>query len=206
VSLDPRLVAFVGVAAVLTILPGADMALVMRNVLALGRPKTMLTIAGIACGCVIHATASALGMSAVLATSATAFTVMKTAGAAYLVWIGVQSFRPREAVAKTGRSRETRATAPFAQGFLTNVLNPKVAIFYLTFLPQFIAPGEPVLRRSLFLAGIHIAMGVAWLSAYAWFIERLGTVLARPNVKAWLERATGGVLIALGVRLAWDRR
>ena len=100
-SLDPRLVAFVGVAAVLTILPGADMALVMRNVLALGRPKTMLTIAGIACGCVIHATASALGMSAVLATSATAFTVMKTAGAAYLVWIGLQSFRPREAVAGT---------------------------------------------------------------------------------------------------------
>ncbi len=205
-SLDPRLVAFVGVAAVLTILPGADMALVMRNVLALGRPKTMLTIAGIACGCVIHATASALGMSAVLATSATAFTVMKTAGAAYLVWIGVQSFRTRDAVGPSDRSRGSRATAPFAQGFLTNVLNPKVAIFYLTFLPQFIAPGEPVLRRSLFLAGIHIAMGVAWLSAYAWFIERLGTVLARPNVKAWLERATGGLLIALGVRLAWDRR
>jgi threonine/homoserine/homoserine lactone efflux protein len=205
VSFDPRLVAFVGVAAVLTILPGADMALVMRNVLALGRPRTMLTIAGIACGCVIHATASALGMSAILATSATAFAVMKTAGAAYLVWIGVQSFRPRDAVG-AGHSKETRATAPFAQGFLTNVLNPKVAIFYLTFLPQFIAPGEPLLRRSLFLAGIHIAMGVVWLSAYAWFIERLGTVLARPNVKAWLERATGGLLIALGVRLAWDRR
>ena len=205
-SVDPRLVAFVGVAAVLTILPGADMALVMRNVLALGRPKTMLTIAGIACGCVIHATASALGMSAVLATSATAFTVMKTAGAAYLVWIGVQSFRTRKAVGASERSRGSRATAPFAQGFLTNVLNPKVAIFYLTFLPQFIAPGEPVLRRSLFLAGIHIAMGVAWLNAYAWFIERMGTVLARPNVKAWLERATGGLLIALGLRLAWDRR
>jgi len=206
VSLDPRLVAFVGVAAVLTILPGADMALVMRNVLALGRPRTMLTIAGIACGCVIHATASALGMSAILATSATAFTVMKTAGAAYLVWIGVESFRRPAAVVASGRSREASATAPFAQGFLTNVLNPKVAIFYLTFLPQFIAPGEPVLRRSLFLAGIHIAMGVVWLGAYAWFIERLGTVLARPNVKAWLERATGGLLIALGVRLAWDRR
>jgi threonine/homoserine/homoserine lactone efflux protein len=182
------------------------MALVMRNVLALGRPKTMLTIAGIACGCVIHATASALGMSAVLATSATAFTVMKTAGAAYLVWIGVQSFRARELVTASDRSKGTPATAPFAQGFLTNVLNPKVAIFYLTFLPQFIAPGEPVLRRSLFLAAVHIAMGVVWLSAYAWFIERLGTVLARPTVKAWLERATGGLLIALGVRLAWDRR
>ena len=113
-SVDPRLVAFVGVAAVLTILPGADMALVMRNVLALGRPKTMLTIAGIACGCVIHATASALGMSAVLATSATAFTVMKTAGAAYLVWIGVQSFRTKEAVGASERSRGSRATVLFA--------------------------------------------------------------------------------------------
>jgi RhtB (resistance to homoserine/threonine) family protein len=207
VNLDPRLVAFVGVAAVLTILPGADMALVMRNVFALGRPRTMLTIAGIACGCLIHATASALGMSAILATSATAFTVMKTAGAAYLVWIGVQSFRSKTETSDAGNGpRATRATAPFAQGFLTNVLNPKVAIFYLTFLPQFIAPGEPVFRRSLLLAGIHIAMGVLWLSAYAWFIERLGAVLTRPRVKAWLERATGGLLIALGVRLAWDRR
>ena len=206
-TLDPRLLAFVGVAAVLTILPGADMALVMRNVFALGRPRTMLTIAGIACGCLIHATASALGMSAILATSATAFTVMKTAGAAYLVWIGVQSFRTKTETGNAGeRSRATRATAPFAQGFLTNVLNPKVAIFYLTFLPQFIAPGEPVFRRSLLLAGIHIAMGVIWLSAYAWFIERLGAVLTRPRVKAWLGRATGGLLIALGVRLAWDRR
>jgi RhtB (resistance to homoserine/threonine) family protein len=207
VSLDPRLVAFVGVAAVLTVLPGADMALVMRNVFAFGRSRTMLTIAGIACGCLIHATASALGMSAVLATSATAFTVMKTVGAAYLVWIGVQSFRaePHDATAGA-RPRTMRATAPFAQGFLTNVLNPKVAIFYLTFLPQFIAPGEPVLRRSLFLATIHIAMGVVWLATYAWFIERLGAVLTRPNVKAWLERATGGLLIALGVRLAWDHR
>ena len=204
--IDPRLLAFIGVAGVLTILPGADMALVMRNVLALGRPRTMLTIAGIACGCVIHATASALGMSAVLATSATAFAVMKTAGAAYLVWIGLQSFRRKEGGA-TGDARGPAAkSAPFMQGFLTNLLNPKVAIFYLTFLPQFIGPGEPVLRRSLFLAGVHITMGVIWLSAYAWFIDRLGAVLTRPRVKAWLERVTGALLIALGARLAWERR
>lgn len=205
-SLDPRLLAFVGVAAVLTVLPGADMALVMRNVFAFGRRRTMLTIAGIAAGCVIHATASALGMSAILATSATAFTVMKTTGAAYLVWIGVQSFRTRPAEVESDRPTAVRASTPFAQGFLTNLLNPKVAIFYLTFLPQFIAPDEPVLRRSLFLAAIHIAMGIAWLSTYAWFIERLGAVLTRPSVKAWLERATGGLLIALGARLAWERR
>lgn len=205
--IDPRLLAFIGVAGVLTILPGADMALVMRNVLAFGRPRAMATIAGIACGCVIHATASALGMSAVLATSATAFTLMKTAGAAYLVWIGIQSVRgggngsAGDAPAKTATK-----SAPFMQGFLTNLLNPKVAIFYLTFLPQFIAPGEPVLRRSLLLAGIHITMGVVWLSAYAWFIDRLGAVLTRPRVRAWLERVTGGLLIALGARLAWERR
>jgi RhtB (resistance to homoserine/threonine) family protein len=204
--IDPRLLAFIGVAAVLTILPGADMALVMRNVLSLGRPRTMLTITGIACGCMIHATASALGMSAVLATSATAFTIMKTVGAAYLMWIGIQSFRQRESRAAGAARARRRTSAPFMQGFLTNLLNPKVAIFYLTFLPQFIAPGEPVLRRSLLLAGVHITMGVIWLSAYAWFIDRLGAVLTRPRVKAWLERVTGGLLIALGARLAWERR
>jgi threonine/homoserine/homoserine lactone efflux protein len=165
----------------------------------------MLTIVGIACGCMIHATASALGMSAVLATSATAFTIMKTVGAAYLMWIGIQSFARRGNGAAGDARARTRRSAPFMQGFLTNLLNPKVAIFYLTFLPQFIAPGEPVLRRSLFLAGVHITMGVIWLSAYAWFIDRLGAVLTRPRVKAWLERVTGGLLIALGARLAWER-
>jgi RhtB (resistance to homoserine/threonine) family protein len=208
VSVDPRLYAFIGVAALLTILPGADMALVTRNVLALGRRRAMLTIAGICAGCVIHATASALGLSAILATSATAFNVVKTLGAGYLVWIGIQSIREAgqpAAVVAADTSRRARL-GPFLQGFLTNILNPKVAVFYLTFLPQFISPGEPVLRRSLLLASIHIVMGFIWLTAYAWFIDRLGAVLTRPRVKAWLERVTGGLLIALGARLAWERR
>ena len=220
-TIDPRLFAFVGVAALLTILPGADMALVTRNVLALGRRRTMLTILGIGAGCVIHATASALGISAILATSATAYNVVKTVGAAYLVWIGIQSIRrhpersegPIIHASDPPRRRDSRSfaslrmtTGAFMQGFLTNLLNPKVAIFYLTFLPQFISPGEPVLARSLMLASIHIAMGLIWLTAYAWFIDRLGTVLTRPAVKVRLERVTGGLLIALGARLAWDRR
>lgn len=214
---DPRLFAFVGVAALLTILPGADMALVTRNVLAVGRRRTMFTILGICAGCVIHATASALGISAILAASATAYNVVKTVGAAYLVWIGLQSIRsaghPSPAIQTVGGQtpkifwgQTPQVFDTFLQGFLTNVLNPKVALFYLTFLPQFISPGEPVLARSLLLASIHIAMGLAWLSAYAWFIDRLGTVLTRPAVKAWLERVTGGLLVALGARLAWERR
>jgi len=208
VSVDPRLYAFIGVAALLTILPGADMALVTRNVLAVGRRRAMLTIAGICTGCIIHATASALGLSAILATSATAFNVVKTLGAAYLIWIGIQSIREagQPAPVTSEASARRARLGPFLQGFLTNILNPKVAVFYLTFLPQFISPGEPVLRRSLLLASIHIAMGFVWLTAYAWFIDRLGAVLTRPRVKAWLERVTGGLLIALGARLAWARR
>ena len=206
-SIDPRLYAFIGVAAVLIILPGADMALVTRNVLVVGRRRTMNTILGIGLGCVLHATASALGLSAVLATSAMAFNVVKTIGAAYLVWIGIESIRDAGRPAfQSAKPPAQRALGPFLQGFLTNVLNPKVAVFYLTFLPQFISPGEPVLRRSLLLASIHIAMGFAWLTAYAWFVDRIGGVLTRPAVKAWLERVTGGLLIALGARLAWERR
>ena len=205
-SIDPRLLAFVGLAALLTILPGSDMALVTRNVLAVGRRRTLGTIFGIASGCVIHATASALGISAVLATSATAFNVMKTVGAAYLIWVGAQSIRTAGALAGPVADRSKGRTSPFLQGFLTNILNPKVAIFYLTILPQFVTPGEKVLQRSLLLASIHVAMGLVWLTAYAWFVDRLGGVLTRPKVKAWLERVTGGVLIALGARLAWAKR
>lgn len=226
-TVDPRLLTFVGVAALLTILPGADMALVTRNVLAIGRRRTTVTIAGICCGCLVHATASALGISAVLATSAVAFNVMKTLGAAYLIWIGLNSIRDAEGAIRHSEGSEelpvplkahkiarfarddasvARIDAALRQGFLTNILNPKVALFYLTFLPQFISPGENVLRRSLLLASIHIAMGFVWLTAYAWFVDRLGSVLTRPRVKAWLERVTGGVLIALGARLVWERR
>jgi RhtB (resistance to homoserine/threonine) family protein len=208
-NVDPRIYAFIGVAGILTILPGADMALVTRNVLAVGRRRTMLTILGIQLGCVFHATASALGLSAILATSATAFNVVKTIGAAYLVWIGIQSIRTASithAIAIETTPAKTRIGSPFVQGFLTNILNPKVAVFYLTFLPQFISPGESVLRRSLLLASIHIVLGSVWLTAYAWFVDRLGAVLTRPRVKAWLERVTGGLLIALGARLAWEHR
>ena len=207
-SIDPRIYAFIGVAAILTILPGADMALVTRNVLTVGRRRTMLTILGICAGCVIHATASAFGLSAILATSATAFNVVKTMGAAYLVWLGIQSIRDarRPAVATANNNSRSSAFGPFLQGFLTNILNPKVAVFYLTFLPQFIGPNDAVFRRSLLLAGLHIAMGFVWLSAYAWFVDRIGAVLTRPAVKVWLERVTGGLLIALGARLAWERR
>ena len=197
------------VAALLTILPGADMALVTRNVLAIGRRRTLLTIVGIASGCVIHATASALGISAVLATSATAFNVMKTVGAAYLIWLGVQSIRtagvPRPDPPPIARTRSRHVAVPSG---ISDEHSESESRDLLSDVPPAVhfAGRERASTRSLLLASIHIAMGLVWLTAYAWFVDRLGAVLTRPRVKAWLERVTGGVLIALGARLAWERR
>jgi len=209
------LLAFIPVALLLTLIPGADTALVTRNALALGLQGARWTILGILTGCLIHATASALGLSAILATSARAYETVKLVGAAYLVWVGIQGIRgasanARMAVSDVATAEQAPAawsgSHPFVQGFLTNILNPKVALFYLTFLPQFIPTGAPVLRTSLLLAMIHNVLGFAWLSLYARFVDRLRAALTRPVVKAWLERVTGGALVALGARLAWDRR
>ena len=203
------LLAFVPVALLLAIIPGADTALVTRNAITRGPRGAEWTIIGICAGCLVHATASALGLSAILATSAHAYETVKLVGAAYLIWIGVQSIRgvsTPAANAGDASAEGSRGAHPFVQGFLTNVLNPKVALFYLTFLPQFIPAGAPVLRTSLLLAGIHIVIGFAWLSLYARFVHRLRGALTRPVVKAWLERVTGGALVLLGARLAWDRR
>jgi threonine/homoserine/homoserine lactone efflux protein len=118
--------------------------------------------------------------------------------------------RTRSARNDTRKRVEESATArgghPFTQGFLTNILNPKVALFYLTFLPQFIPAGAPVLRTSLLLAMINNLLGFAWLSLYAQFVDRLRVTLARPAVKGWLERVTGGALVLRGARLACLRR
>jgi threonine/homoserine/homoserine lactone efflux protein len=203
------LLAFIPVALLLTLIPGADTALVTRNALALGMRGARWTILGILTGCLLHATASALGLSAILATSARAYDTVKLVGAVYLVWLGVQAIRN----ARVDRGCEGSAPGttslgghPFVQGFLTNILNPKVALFYLTFLPQFIPASAPVLRTSLLLAMIHNVLGFAWLSLYARFVDRLRVALTRPMVKAWLERVTGSALVALGARLAWERR
>jgi len=192
------------------------MALVARSTLLDGRRPAFFTSLGICLGLCVHATASALGLSAILRVSALAYTLVKAVGAGYLVYLGIQTIRGagRADLAEAkGNSVEGGKFASrgllarsLRQGMLTNVLNPKVAIFYLTFLPQFIAPGDPVLLESLGLAGIHIAMGLLWLALYAWFLSGFRGVLNRPRVRRTLESATGSLLVLLGLRLAWDQR
>jgi threonine/homoserine/homoserine lactone efflux protein len=207
VTIDGTLVAFTGIAALLTILPGADMALVAKVTLTRGKRAAFWTSLGITAGLPVHATASALGLSVIIATSAEAFTVVKIAGAVYLAYLGIRTLRDswRPALSAEVTTRASRgAAAAFVQGWLSNVLNPKVALFYLTFLPQFISPGDNVLAKSLLLAGIHVALGLAWLPTYAWTIDRLGALVH--GARRWLERISGGALIGLGVRLALEPR
>jgi RhtB (resistance to homoserine/threonine) family protein len=206
VTLDPLFLAGVAVLALLTISPGADMALVAKITLERGRRAALLATLGICSGTLVHATASALGLSVILATSAEAFTVVKLVGAAYLAYLGVQALRSSFRHDAAPAAAPRRSTTPYLQGLLTNVLNPKVAVFYWTFLPQFMSPGDNVLVRSLAFALAHSVMGILWLSAYAYVLSRISALLGRAGVRRWLERVTGGVLIALGARLALERR
>lgn len=206
-TIDGSLLVFIGVAAVLTVLPGADMALIAKVTLLDGKRAAFLTSLGITAGLPVHATASALGLSVVLATSAEAFTVVKFAGALYLAYLGIRTIRDSFAPAADPEARAERGRGvlgTFAQGWLSNVLNPKVALFYLTFLPQFISPSDNVLAKSLVLAGIHAGMGLVWLATYAYAIDRLGALVR--GARRWLERVSGAALIGLGVRLAFERR
>ena len=185
------------------------MALVAKVTLQDGKRAAFLTSLGISAGLPVHATASALGLSVILSTSASAFTIVKLCGAAYLAYLGVQSLRRSfdrgsPGAGKAGAGRTRRRGGFFIQGFVNNVLNPKVALFYLTFLPQFINPGDNVLLKSLLLAGIHVTLGIAWLATYAYAIDRIGRLVQ--NARRWLERASGAALIGLGVRLAFERR
>jgi threonine/homoserine/homoserine lactone efflux protein len=204
--------AFTLAATVVTITPGADMALVARRAITDGWRRASWTSAGVLTGLLVHATASAIGISAILLQSATAFTALKIAGACYLVVLGLLSFRSARRTARgeapvTIDARPARsARASFAQGFFNNVLNPKPALFYLAFMPQFFEPGDPVVLLTTIFVAIHIAMGVVWLVTWAWLVSRTTGTLGGVRWRAALERVTGGVLVALGLRLATTSR
>ena len=190
-----------------TVIPGADMALVTRQVIVGGPPLAQKTIFGNLTGLLVHGVALAAGLSALLVASATAYTVVKLAGAAYLVYLGVQavlaSRRPPTTAPLAADAAPGRA---FVQGLVSTVLNPKPALFFLTFLPQFVNRDAAVLPQILTLAAIHVLVGLIWLSTYARLVDRARGVLTAPRVKAWLERTTGVVLIAFGLRVAVERR
>lgn len=196
-------------ALVLIMIPGPDQALITRSALVGGRSAGLLTMLGGVLGVTVHATGAAVGLSALLLASAQAFTVLKIVGAAYLLWMGVQTLR---AAARSRRDPEAtdsprtrlRPSTALRQGFLSNALNPKVALFFVTFLPQFLpTDGAGGARaHALLLSGVFAVLFVGWFSLYVVLVDGLGRVLRRPRVKAGIERATGVLLVAFAVSLA----
>jgi threonine/homoserine/homoserine lactone efflux protein len=207
---DSQVLAFAAVAAVLTVTPGADTFLVVRNVARGGAKGGLATTSGVTLGVFGHAALSALGVSVVLARSAEAFTALKLAGAAYLVWLGgrslIAAFGPTTPSAVPDVRGDGARRSAFAEGLTTNLLNPKVAVFYLAFLPQFISAGDPVLAKSLLLAAIHAVEGLIWLGALSFALGGFGAWLARPVVRRGLDGTSGAVLCGFGARLALKER
>lgn len=202
---------FALVAALLTLVPGLDTALVLRTSLTGTRRRAFATAAGIQVGCLAWGAAAALGATAVLAASTTAYRVMTLLGAAYLVWMGVRllvaSWRaPHGADPAAAAPAPPSAARGFATGLVTNLLNPKVGVFYLATIPQFSATDVPPLAMGLLLASVHCLIGAVWLSALVLGSSALGARLATTAFARWVDRVTGGVLVLFGARVALSAR
>jgi threonine/homoserine/homoserine lactone efflux protein len=209
------LVAFAIFAALLTITPGLDTVLVLRASAAGGRVAGIGAAVGINLGCLIWATASAVGVTAILSASRLAFEVLRIAGVAYLCWLGIRAlwsagrrFGPdatdrTPVTAEPVDERWSKARA-LRTGLTTNLLNPKIGAFYLSVLPQFLPDGLHPLAGSLLLALIHDIEGLLWLSLLAFLVHRARDFIARPTVRRRLEQVTGVVFIGFGIRLALD--
>jgi len=190
---------FALVAAVLTITPGLDTMLVVRTGVQTGRRAAYAAAGGICLGCLVWATFSALGITAILVASHVAYSVLRWAGAAYLCYLGLRMLLS----SKVDSPPETAAPrSAFRFGLTTNLANPKVGVLYLSVLPQFLPSTVNPFAGSMLLAGIHAAEGMLWFTLLIMAIDRTRRVLARPTIRQWLERATGAVLVALGIRLA----
>jgi threonine/homoserine/homoserine lactone efflux protein len=203
------LAAFSVAAGLLTITPGLDTTLVLRTAAVEGSPNAARAALGILAGCLAWGAAVALGLGALLAASELAFTVLKWAGALYLLWLGLNLLlKPRSEfnIEANPAASSTRTNNWLRRGFFSNLLNPKVGVFYVSFLPQFVpdavAPGPFI----FLLAVLHALMGIAWFAALIMVTRPIAHALKRPGVVRRLDRLTGLIFVAFGVKLALARR
>jgi threonine/homoserine/homoserine lactone efflux protein len=201
-----QLAGFVAVAALVIVTPGQDTALTIRNSLLGGRRAGVSTALGVSSGQAVWVLATSVGLAALLAASEPAFLALRLVGAAYLVWLGLHSLWA--AVRRTGPVTVQRPAgglrrgAAYRQGVLSNLANPKMAIFFTSLLPQFASSFAGLLALGV----LFCAMTLVWLSAYAAAVARAGQVLRRPAVRRTIDAVTGAILVALGLRLATERR
>ena len=201
-----QLLPFLAVVVVLTLAPGPDMALVLRNGVRGGVQVAWWTGLGCCTGITVYAAASAVGLAAILAASATAFVAIKLVGAAYLVYLGAMALwhsrtRPDEPATVAAPALEVGRVTAFRQGLASNLLNPKIALIFLTLIPQFVSPDDPASTTGV-LAAVFLAWAVLWWRMFSFAVGALGRVLSRERVRTTVERVTGAVLIGLGLRVA----
>jgi threonine/homoserine/homoserine lactone efflux protein len=203
-------VGFAIVAGLMTMVPGIDTALVLRSAVTQGRARAYATVAGISVGLLVWGVAAAVGVSAVLAISQVAFNVLRWAGAAYVVGLGVflvvRTLRGGDAdLPDLIEQPPESAWSGFRRGLLTNLLNPKIGVFYVAVLPQFLPDGVPAVVSGVVLALVHVAEGLIWFSLLIAFTHLLREWLRRRAVQQWVDRITGGVLVGFGIKLALTR-
>lgn len=199
--------AFLLACIALNLTPGLDTFYILARSGREGRAVGVAAAMGINAGCVVHTLAAVLGISAILMTSARAFAVLKYLGAAYLVWIGLRMLLARQTARQATVTRGTGPGAAFRQGMLTNVLNPKVALFFLAFLPQFVSMQAPHPQLGLLVLGLSfIGTGLSWSMVLALLGGQVHRLLqARPHVGRWMDRVCGTVLLGFGIKLALQR-
>lgn len=206
------LIAFTLAAGLVTLTPGLDTALVLRTAAVEGGRRAFLAGTGICAGCLAWGLIAAFGLGALLAASEAAYTALRWAGAAYLLYLGGwMVLRARSGLDGTmdlGESArsDTSPRGWLVRGFITNILNPKVGVFYVTFLPQFVPAGADVLSFTVLLAAIHALEGILWFVALIAATQPLAAVLRRPSIMRALDRITGGVLIAFGLKLVLEAK
>ena len=206
-STSALLIAYIAAASLLTITPGLDTALVLRTAVARGAREAALAGAGIAAGCFGWATLVAFGLGALFAASAHAYTGLRWVGAGYLLWLGYKMLRsPRRTFVTGSAGAAVKMHKAFRTGLLTNLLNPKVGVFYVSFLPQFVPSGVHVAPYMLLLGAIHAFLGLVWFSCLIAATRPIARFLAKPPVVQASDRLTGAMFVAFGLGLALDSR
>lgn len=212
---NSQLVTYSVIVLLLTLTPGADTMLVLRNVFSSGKRAGIITAIGISSGLLIYAALTSLGISVLLTKSVVLYQTLKLLGAGYLVYLGIQSILPVIKSKKDNKKDELKThikklkrtdTRAFVEGLLSNLFNPKIAVFYLTFLPQFINPQDHILVQSFFLTGIHVVMGLIWLSFLSVFIGSIKFIYTSSRVQHALEAISGTVMIIFGILLLFERK
>lgn len=194
----------------LIILPGPDTGLVTQNTITYGRKGGIQTALGSISGVIIHTLAAVVGLSAIIVKSAFLFSIFKYVGAVYLIYLGIMSLwsikKKGIAIESDKNGKKNANLSAFRQGFLTNVLNPKVAVFFLTFLPQFLEPGGNTFLQFLIMGLIYAALTLIWFFMYVYLIHSVNIWMKKPSVQRAIQGISGVVLLGFGIKLALERR